>query len=176
MTEQKVKPQPKKKSSNNKYMLRFFKKIAIYAVIIWAILTFVFCVTTVKGNYMFPSLRDGDLVVSYRLKPAVSGEAVIYKTSYGTRVGRIIAMEGDSVEITEAGEVIVNGSRMTEEIFYPTVNNVTQISFPYVVPSGTVFVLNDYRSLDDQDSRSFGAVDVKNIKGSVQFVFRRRGI
>ncbi len=176
MTEQKDIPQKKKKNSNNRYMLKFIKKIAVYAVIVWAMLTFVFSISAIKGNYMFPSLRDGDLVVSYRLKAPVSGEAVIYKTNSGTRIGRIIAMEGDSVEITEAGEVIVNGSRMTEEIFYPSVNNSTQISYPYTVPEGTVFVMNDYRSLDEPDSRVFGGVAVKNVKGSIQFVFRRRGI
>ena len=165
-----------KKNNSNKYMIAFFKKIAVYALIIWALLTFVFSVKAIKGNYMYPSLKDGDLVISYRLKKPVSGEAVIYKTPFGIRAGRVVAAGGDVVEISESGELRVNGSVMTEEIFYPTVNETTTIGFPHTVPADSYFILNDYRTLNDPDSRVFGAVAKKDVYGTVEFVFRRRGI
>ena len=48
------------------------------------------------------------------------------------------------------------------------------ISYPYTVGEDQVFILNDFRS-DSTDSRLFGAVDMKDVKGPVLIMLRRRG-
>ena len=48
------------------------------------------------------------------------------------------------------------------------------VSFPYTVEEGKAFILNDYRE-DTDDSRIFGAVDMKDIDGPFLFTLRRRG-
>ena len=49
------------------------------------------------------------------------------------------------------------------------------MTFPYTVPEGTVFVLNDYRD-DIQDSRVYGSIPMKQTRGKIVLVLRRRGI
>ena len=83
-------------------------------------------------------------------------------------------MPGNTVDISE-GNLTVNGYGVFEDAVYPTTGEGALISFPYEVPENSYFVLNDYRS-DVNDSRSYGAISKKNIKGKVVFVMRRRGI
>ena len=169
------KTNPKKKKSRN-YMLDFLKRIIGGGLIAWILLTFVFGITTVKGNYMFPALRDGDLIITFKIGDPVSSETVAYKTTSGIRLGRVVAMEKDEVGIKEDGVLTINGIALSEEIFYPTTKlNNSVINFPYIVPDDSVFILNDYRSLEEPDSREYGAILRKNLRGKVIFVFRRRG-
>ena len=174
-TDKKKKTKKKKKNSKHKYMFQFIGKCATILIISWLLLTFVFSVTVIKGNYMYPALKDGDLAIMYRLENEVTGEVVSYKTKSGVRCGRIVAMAGDTVDITESGELIVNGSNMTEEIFYPTSLSSNIIQYPYTVPQDSVFILNDYRTLDEIDSRTLGAVPKSDLGGKLEFLFRRRG-
>lgn len=172
-TGKKKKKRKLKKSVN--YVIELGKRIGIGAVILWVLLTFVFGITVLRGNYMFPALRDGDLVITYKLQKPLSSQVVAYKIDKTTRIGRIVAMSGDVVEITESGELIVNGSRISEEIFYATSPKGSAVTYPYTVPDESVFVLNDYRTLEDPDSRIMGAIKNSDLKGVVSFVLRRRG-
>ena len=69
----------------------------------------------------------------------------------------------------------VNNAIASEDIFYPTYKaEGSAVSFPYTVEEGKAFILNDYRE-DTDDSRIFGAVDMKDIDGPFLFTLRRRG-
>lgn len=131
---------------------------------------------------MFPNVKDGDAVITFKLEPIVKNDVVLYtiENEDGTkekRLGRVVAQEGDIVNFTSDGELLVNNSIVTEEIFYATVpSEYSDISFPYTVPEGMTFVLNDYRSdTSVTDSRVFGAVDNDDLNGKVWILFRRRG-
>ena len=54
---------------------------------------------------------------------------------------------------------------------YPAEDSI--VTYPYTVEPGKVFILNDFRS-DTNDSRTFGAVSVKDLKGPMLFTVRRR--
>lgn len=165
----------KKKRKKKNYIIEFIKRVVITGVIAYLLLTFVFGIAVVKGNYMFPALRDGDLLITYKLEPTVSSETVLYKTPDGNRVGRIVAMENDVVDISEDGALLINDVRISEEIFYPTTKISGSIKFPYTVPASSFFILNDYRTLEEPDSRIYSAINKNDIKGKVVFLFRRRG-
>ena len=165
-----------KKRIKKNYTIEYLKKIGITAVVLFIVFTFVFGIAVVRGNYMFPALRDGDLVITYKLEPAVATEVIAYKRNGTTKLGRIVASAGETIDINEGGGITVNGSIITEEVFYPTEPVFSsEITFPYTVPENSYFVLNDYRTLEGEDSRVFGAVPKKDCKGKVTFVFRRRG-
>ena len=69
----------------------------------------------------------------------------------------------------------VNGNAPSEEVFYPTYPaDGSDIKYPYTVPEGKVFILNDFRE-DTNDSRSFGAIDTGELKGTLLLTMRRRG-
>ncbi len=164
----------KKKKSAGKYARDFFIKIAVTVLAIWALCTFVIGIYIVHSNSGYPMLKDGDLCLVYRLGELHSGDAVAYSDGDKVVFGRIVAMPGDTVDINE-DVLTVNGYGVFEDTVYPTTAEGAQISFPYMVPEGSYFILNDYRS-DIHDSRCEGAVSKKNIKGKVIFIMRRRGI
>ncbi len=102
------------------------------------------------------------------------GDEIVYRYNGSDRFGRIIAMEGDVVDI-DAGSVTVNGYSFVDDTVYPTTKDGSEISFPYTVPDDCVFVLNDHRE-NPVDSRKYGAVPKGSVEGKVIFVMRRRGI
>ena len=89
---------------------------------------------------------------------------------------RIVAREKDKVEITDKNELKINGSIVNEpDIFYKTPAYVDGISYPVKVKKDQYFILCDFRE-GAKDSRYFGAVNAKDIKGRVITVLRRSNL
>ena len=172
----KPKGKPRKKQKTTKQLvIGLLIKIAVIALIIWGVFTFVLGIMIHYGNNMHPMVRDGDLVISLRLQKPYINAAVMYGHDGKTTVGRVIAMEGSVVDISKNGTFTVNGNAPSEEVFYPTYPaDGSDIKYPYTVPEGKVFILNDFRE-DTNDSRSFGAVDTGDLKGTLLLTMRRRG-
>ena len=164
----------KKKKSAGRYAAEFFIKIGVTALIIWALCSFVIGIYIVHGNSGYPMLKDGDLCIIYRWGELHQGDEVAYLQDGKIRFGRIVALPGNTVDLSEEN-LTVNGYGVFEDAVYPTTGEGALVGFPYEVPKDSYFILNDYRS-DITDSRSYGAVSKKNIKGKVVFVMRRRGI
>ena len=78
-------------------------------------------------------------------------------------IKRVIAVEGDSIEITN-GEVFLNGEKLEEN--YINGSDTFGDIIIEKIPKGKVFVMGDNRgnSLDSRDSQ-IGLVDTKDIKG-----------
>lgn len=158
---------------------RGYASLAVRCIVLVLVLvilfTQVFLITQVSGNGMFPAVKDGDLVLAYRLqKDYAKNDVIVYRWDGQTRVGRIIGREGDVIMMDDSGNLLVNGTTQGGEIMYPTYAK-EGIEYPYVVPEGTVFLLGDYRT-QTEDSRDFGPVSLKNVQGKVITILRRRGI
>ena len=164
----------RKKKSAKRYALEFFIKIAITAAVVVILLVFVVGVHVNHGNASYPMIKDGDLVITYKLGKPDLGEEIAYRHDGELRFGRIVAKAGDEVEITDQC-LKVNGYNVVEDVVYPTTAEGAVITFPYIVPEGAVFVLNDFRS-DPEDSRTYGAIPTSDVEGEVIFILRRRGI
>ena len=171
--EPKAKPKKRRKTTTD-YVIEFVIKVVATAIAVWVLCAFVVGIHVNHGNSSYPMIKDGDLVITYRIGKLLSGEEIAYKADGQTRFGRIVAMAGDEVEIRDSC-VWVNGYLVSEETVYPTSEEGSKITFPYKVPADSVFVLNDYRD-DPADSRSFGAVALSDCEGKVILVLRRRGI
>ena len=163
----------KKMSPTLKALLSLVIKLAVAALIIWVLLTYVFGVFRLSGNNMYPMLKDGDLCFTYKLEEYHSSDVVAYRTDGQIRFGRIVARSGDTIDGDEQG-LLINGSHPNEEIFYPTQIMETNLPLPYTLGEGEFVVLNDYRS-DLGDSRTYGVITEEAMKGKVIFIFRRRG-
>ena len=171
----KDKPKKKKKKlTARQYALRLAIKIGITLFVITLLLVFVFGVYVNHSNSSYPMIKDGDLCLTYKLGSLKQGDVVAFEMNGETKFARVIALEGDSVEI-QNDYVAVNGIGIFEQTVYSTSAEGSKISYPYKVPSGTVFVLNDFRS-DTSDSRTLGGIPLSDCKGKVIFVMRRRGI
>jgi signal peptidase I len=103
------------------------------------------------------------------------GDVVVFKINGMTRVARIAAQGGDVVDVTEDGDLLVNGNVQAEEIFYLTEPDTPGVAYPYTVEEDSYFVLCDFRTAS-QDSRSYGAIPAEDIYGKVITILRRREI
>lgn len=154
----------------------FFIKLAAAAMAYWLALTLVFGLAVMEGEGMYPRIRDGDLLLFYRLdRDYTAGDVVTFVRGGRRYVGRIVALGGDVVEMNEDGELLVNGNVQSEEIFYPTTAQGGEVQFPCKVEAGSVFLLCDFRT-NATDSRSYGPVAESELDGKVITLLRRRGI
>lgn len=166
----------KEKKAKYQFLVRFLIKTVILIGILMITFTFVFQIHRMNGNRMFPSVRDGDLGVFYRLEPCYTNDVVLYKDHNGElQVGRIIAVPEQTVEFLENGGYEVNGNQTLDEIPYETyLEHSSQVKYPLTLSSDSYFILNDFRS-DTSDSRTYGVVEKSEIRGKLLFLLRRRG-
>lgn len=164
----------RKKRTVTYYALKFFVKIAFTVLAVWLLCTYVIGVFVNHAHSAYPMIKDGDLCITYRLGKLSQGDAVVYTTDGMVRYGRLIAMEGDVVDVSNDC-VTVNGYLLYEDTIYPTTSEDSFIEYPYTVPDGCVFLLNDFRS-DTLDSRTYGGIPLDNTNGKIVFLIRKRGI
>ncbi|MDI3540561.1 MAG: signal peptidase [Thermosediminibacterales bacterium] len=160
----------KKKSE----VFEWLQAILIAVILALFIRAFVVEIFQVEGESMFPTLYDGErLAVNkfiYRIGSPQKGDIIVFKYPSDPRldyIKRVIAVEGDTIEIKE-GRVIVNGQVMKEEY----IQGETPGNFgPEKVPENHVFVLGDNRK-NSKDSRfpSVGYIPFRNLKGKAFFV------
>ena len=163
----------KKKKSAGRFALEFFIKIIITALVVVLLLMYVAGVYINHSNSGYPMIKDGDLCLTYKLGKFQENDEIAYIYDDKIRFGRVVGFPGDVIDISE-GQLTVNGYGAYEATVYPTTSEGSKISYPYSVPSDTVFVLNDYRD-DVNDSRCFGGIPQKDTKGKVVMLLRRRG-
>lgn len=165
-----------RKRAQKRLIKNFFIKLAVFVGIIWAMFGLVLGVYRMSGEAMYPRMRDGDLVVFFRLdRDFAVTDVATYEVNGRRHTARVVAMGGDTVELTEEGLLMVNGNVQTEEIFYETTAISGGVSYPYTVPEGSYFMLADNRT-GAIDSRSYGAISANEIQGKVIWLFRSRGI
>lgn len=173
----------KTNSSNDKKKKRFQRRLreliiktAVLIIGIVLLTTVFFSIHVVHGNDMYPSIRDGDLVITYRLvNTYMSDHVFAYKHDGTTYFGRIVGVAGDTIEFDGKGFYRINGNNPYEDHFYDTnPSNANVIDYPYVVAEDSVFILGDYR-LQTEDSRSFGSIPTRDLIGEVVLILRRRG-
>lgn len=156
--------------------ISLFLRVIILALAGCFLFTEVFLVTQCSGLGMFPALKDGDLMVVFRMQEEYRQDDVItYRAENERHVGRIVASGGDVVDMDEDGRLFVNEVQRTGEILYPSYARETGIQYPFNVPEGSVFVMGDYRT-QTLDSRDFGAIDMNDVEGKVITILRRRSL
>ena len=141
------------------------------------------------------SLETGSLAVEaaikmmlarfYRLdKTPKAQDVIVFKKTDDegkklTFVARVVAVEGDTVEVTEDGVLKVNGNAVSETNIFdkttlPYVGKDAP-EYPLTLGKDECFVLGDKRS-EATDSRVFGPVTKKEIMGTVITILRRNNI
>lgn len=157
-----------------KDILSLLLKTGILILLFLALFTFVFGMFRNQDADMYPNIKDGDLVVYYRLDRDYTARDLLVLDYQGDRqVRRVIAVAGDTVDITEDG-LLVNGSPQQEPGIYEATERYAEgMEFPATLKDGEVFVLGDARE-DAEDSRIYGVVDTEDTLGKVMIVIRRR--
>lgn len=151
-------------------------KISMVGVIVIFLFSFVYGITRTNDVSMKPAVKDGDLVLFYRLDHRfVSGDVAVFQKNGRTTTARVVAVAGDTVNITKDGLVINGAAQISQDIYFDTTQFQSGIDFPITVGKDQVFVLGDNRPVAN-DSRMYGCIDIKDIKGKMIAVIRTRGI
>ena len=127
-------------------------------------------VLQIYGASMTPTLTDGDIVISRKVRNLKQGDIVAFYYNNRILVKRYIASAGDWVDIDEDGNVYVNGELLNEPYVYEKALGECNIELPYQVPENRIFVLGDHRSVSiDSRSSSVGCVAEDQIVGELVF-------
>lgn len=157
-------------------LLFLLLKILIFAALLAGMFLVVFGVCRCGDNMMSPACKDGDLAFYYRLHKGYQASDVIVLEKDGAQeIRRIVAVEGDEVELTEEGLKINGYLQQEPEIYTETLPYTEGVAFPLTVGQGEYFVLGDNRT-NAKDSRLYGTVKQEEVKGLVITLLRRRGI
>lgn len=160
--------------ANQEEVISFFMRLAFLVVLLWILFGMVFGLAVMRDDDMSPRISAGDLMLFYRLEDTLRAEDVIIFEKEGRQyTGRIVAVGGDTVEVTEDARLMINGSYVAESnIYYSTPRYESEVAYPVTLGEGQVFVLCDYRE-GARDSRYFGPVEKTEIQGKVITVIRR---
>ncbi len=150
-------------------------RVVVLLIVGFLLFSQVFLITQAKGMEMFPAIKDGDLIIGFRLqRHYAKNDVVVYKVEGKQKIGRLVAQATDVVTIDEDGTLRVNGTVQAGEIMYPTYPK-EGIAYPYKVEEKNVFILGDYRT-QVQDSRDIGPIPLNKVKGKVITILRRQGL
>ena len=161
----------------------FLLRLIILMVLMWVLFFKLIGVIRMPTGDMYPRIDAGDLVMFYRLDTQPSAQDVVairrtVPTLSGeqTMVLRVVAVAGDTVEVTETGFLKINGNVMDERnIFYPTPRYEDYVEYPLTLKEGECFALADSRN-GGTDSRFFGPVNNSEILGTVITIVRRNAL
>lgn len=153
-------------------------EIALLTAALAVIFTFFFGMTIQHGNDMYPALRDGDVILYYRLAEPVNTEACVYVSEDRLRTGRVAATAGTVISATGDMQLTFNGiysPAAPGSGIYDRTYAAEGEPLPITVEEGYYFMLGDNRSAAE-DSRILGQISRKNVKGRIVAVLRRRQI
>ncbi|MBQ9989316.1 MAG: signal peptidase I [Clostridia bacterium] len=154
---------------------RLAQRLLAAAILLWLLFSQVLLITQASGNRMFPAVKDGDLVIAFRLNGRYTkNDVVVYTASNAQCLGRVVAREQDVVSIDGTGKLLVNGTVQDGGILFPTWPG-EGVTYPIKLKEGELFILGDHRT-QAVDSRAFGPVMEKDVQGKVITLLRRRGL
>ena len=160
---------------------RLAVRLIYLAVIFYLLFTYCFLITQCHGQDMFPALKDGDLCVVFRTQTQKllgeklkADDIIAYRTEGERAFGRVVAVTGDVVMLSDSGSLMVNGVTEGGDIVFPTYAR-GDLEYPYLVPEGCVYVLGD-RRVSTVDSRDLGPIPLESVEGKLITILRRRGL
>ena len=155
-------------------ILLLLLKILVVILLFVLAFTFLFGATRYNDVAMEPNIKSGDLVLYKRYdKDFAVGQEAVLKYQGKTQVMRVVAVAGDTVDMTADGLVINGDLQQEPNPQKQTLPYTEGISFPVTLKKGEVFLLGDDRE-NSADSRVYGAVNQDDTLGKVLNIIRRR--
>ncbi|MFI3206764.1 MAG: signal peptidase I [Clostridia bacterium] len=159
-----------------RYVFSWVEEVILCTIVVVIIMTFLFKLVMISGVSMLPNFEDGDRVVISCINFSYEqGDVVVISGVLDDPIiKRVIATEGQTVDIDFENGVVYVDDEAIDENFFGIENGITKetytsldlIEFPATVPEGHVFVLGDNRT-NSEDSRyvEVGMVDERKIIG-----------
>ena len=145
-------------------ILEWLVSIVIAVVMAFVVRTYLFTFVSVSGGSMDNTLADGQKLVASRFNyTPEQGDIIVFTpdmhpdTPY---IKRVIATEGQTVDIDSRGVVYIDDKVYDEEYIKNTTVLNGDVQFPITVPEDCVFVMGDNR----QGSHDGRSLDVSSVK------------
>lgn len=145
-----------------------FAVLTVIAAVTVLLVTMCFPVFQIYGTSMEPIFNDGEIAVAVKNSDFDNGSIIAFYCNNEILVKRVICGPGDLIDIDENGTVYVNDAELDEP--YITEKNLgdCDITFPYLVPADSYFVMGDNRAVSiDSRSTLVGCVQSEQIIGRV---------
>jgi signal peptidase I len=156
------------------YIWSWVKDIFIAFIIVLGLYTYVFQFSQIRGNSMYPTLKDGERVFVEKVTGWVGefkrGDIITLKYPQDPSVSfvkRIIAFEDETISI-RGGVVFIDGIPLREN-YIQNAETFAEMQ-PVTVPKGYLFVMGDNRPASS-DSRRWGFLPKDYAYGRVLFIF-----
>ena len=167
-------PEKKFRSQTEGILHLLFDWVAALVMALAVLITlfiFLFRVVVVDGDSMQTTLYDKDRLVLWTVgyHPEQGDIVVVDRYATDPLIKRVVAVEGDVVEITHDCKFFLNGEAQHES-YIQGVTVPRDVSEPVTVPAGYVFVMGDNRTIS-KDSRmtEIGLVNIKDIVGKAVY-------
>lgn len=139
--------------------------LVVLCVLLVVLRLFGVSVIIVKGNSMEPTYRSGELHLIAEASEYERGDVVAVRVDNMVILKRIIAIEGDVLEIYHHC-IFVNDGLVTPYIKGENWNDSGEFDTCQTIGPGSVFLLGDNRNTSG-DSRHFGTIKTEQILGRV---------
>lgn len=176
-----IKDDPNKKKEKNRSPMNpvqiFLLNFLIVITVLWLLFGYVVGVMNAPNSDMSPNIKASDLLLYYRLDNSYRAQDVVVLVKNDTSyVGRIVAVGGDSVDISDSERLIVNGNMVSEpHIYGDTPRFEGFVQYPVKLGDNEYFILC-YSRGGSEDSRYYGTVSADDIRGKVVSVVRRNNL
>lgn len=150
------------------FIKRIIKELIPYIIIVIAVVlirSFIATPVRVDGDSMNKTFKNGDILILYKLSKIKRFDVIVLHEEKDNEkiIKRVIGMPGDTVAIKD-GEIYINDEKIDDEYAYGMTSDYERIT----LKSDEYFILGDNR-LISKDSRYFGPIKEKEIKGKVVF-------
>ena len=147
----------------------FFALVVVAAFAILAA-TLWFPVLEIYGMSMTPTLSESEIVVSVKSENVDRGQLIAFYFGNKILVKRVIATSGQQIDIDPQGNVSVDGVQLDEPYVSEKAIGNCNITLPYQVPDGRIFVMGDRRSTSiDSRNKTVGCIAEEQIVGKLVF-------
>ncbi len=125
-------------------------------------------VLQVVGESMTPALYQGEIVVAPKGTAFQKGDIIAFYYNNKILVKRVIANAGEWVNIDSKGNVFINDEPLDEPYIEEKAFGDCNITLPYQVPDGKIFVMGDHRATSsDSRNTAVGCVAQEQVVGRV---------
>lgn len=150
------------------FIKRIIKELIPYIIIVVVVVlirSFIATPVRVDGDSMNKTFKNGDILILYKLSKIKRFDVIVLHEEKDNEkiIKRVIGMPGDTVAIKD-GEIYINDEKIDDEYAYGMTSDYDRIT----LKSDEYFILGDNR-LISKDSRYFGPIKEKEIKGKVVF-------
>lgn len=142
-------------------VLLIIASMAVLAAVLW------FPLFRITGNTGLAQLEPGQVVLAYRTDRLQNGDIAAFYHEDELRIQRVTASAGDMIDLDDGGAIMVNHENLIDVNTKNLVLNGSTVTYPYQVPDGYYFVLDDHSAMHDVGALEAEFITTEQIAGKV---------